>query len=309
MHLAKHSRAGTLWLAACGAMALAAMGATAAEPEGAIVLPQAGGGELVLKSPARKLVTLSPHLTELVFAAGAGHLLAATVAHSDFPPEASELPRVGDAFRIDTERVHLLNPDLILGWQSGNPPGALSHLTGLGFPLWTVEIRRPGEIADVVELIGQATGTLEAARAAAGDLRRKIAALERRYAGRNSVGYFYQISDQPLYTVNGEHLISRGLALCGGENVFADLSGLAPQIGLEAVLLADPQLLIAPRIAGLSDPLEHWSAWPRLQAVRDENFLLLPADEISRATPRFLDSVELACAMMDDLRSGKLEPQ
>jgi len=304
--LAKHSRAATLWLAACGAIALAAMWATAAE---AIVLPQADGGELVLKSPAQRLITLSPHLTELVFAAGAGHLLAATVAYSDFPPEASELPRVGDAFRIDSERVHLLDPDLILGWQSGNPPAALSHLTGLGFPLWTLEIRRPGEIADVVEMIGQATGTLEAARTAAGDLRRKIAELERRYAARNAVSYFYQISDRPLYTVSGEHLISRGLALCGGENVFADLSGLAPQIGLEAVLLADPQLLIAPRIGGLSDPLEHWRAWPRLQAVRDQHFLLLPADEISRATPRFLDSVELACAMMDDLRSAKLEPQ
>lgn len=290
-----------------GALALATE-TVAAEPEEAIVLPQAGGGELVLESPARKLVTLSPHLAELVFAAGAGHLLVATVAYSDFPPAASDLPRVGDAFRIDTERVYLLDPDLVMGWQSGNPPAALEHLAGLGFPLWTVEIRRPGEIADVIEKIGQAAATGEAADSAAADLRRRIADLARRYAGREAVSYFYQISDQPLYTVNGEHLISRGLALCGGENVFADLSGLAPQIGLEAVLLADPLLLIAPRLPGPSDSLEHWKAWPRLRAVRADNFLLLPADEISRATPRFLDSVELACAMMDDLRSGNLEP-
>lgn len=277
----------------------------AAEP---IRLPQAGGGELVLEAPAQHLVTLSPHLTELVFAAGAGHLLAAVVAYSDFPPEAADLPQVGDAFRIDTERVQLLEPDLVLGWQSGNPRGALAHLADLGFPVWRIEIRRPEEIADVIDQIGQATGTRENAGAEAAALRRRLATLQRRYAGRDAVSYFYQISEQPLYTVNGEHLISRGLALCGGANVFADLPGLAPQIGVEAVLVADPQALIAPQLEGLANPLAHWKAWPRLRAVRQNHLFLLPADPISRATPRFFDAVELACQMLDDLRSHSPEP-
>lgn len=267
-----------------------------------IELPQADGGALTLEAPASRLVTLSPHLAELVFAAGAGDKLAATVAYSNYPPQVTELPLVGDAFRVDIERVHQLDPDLVIAWQSGNPPDALAQLADLGFRVWVVEILEPGEIADVVEAIGRASATTDIAEASASQIRDRIAALQRRYDGREAVDYFYQVASRPLYTVNGEHLISRSLALCGGVNVFAGLEGLAPQIGLEAVLQADPRALIAPSLAGQQAPLEHWKAWPRLRAVEQGNFILLPADEISRATPRFIDAVELACAMLDDLR-------
>lgn len=267
-----------------------------------VSLKQADGGELVLQAPARRIITLSPHLAELIFAAGAGDWLAATVEYSNFPPEASTLPRVGNAFRVDTERIHVLEPDLVLGWQSGNPAAALGQIAQLGFPVWTIEIRQAEEIPEVVEAIGRAAGTSAFAHQAANELRLKIKGLEQKYSDRSPVSYFYQVAAQPLYTVNGEHLISRALALCGGVNVFAGLAGLAPQVGFEAVLVTDPIAMIAPDIEGQENPLNHWKAWPRLFAVEHENFLLLPGDEISRATPRFLDSVELACAMLDDLR-------
>jgi iron complex transport system substrate-binding protein len=289
------------WLFALCALLLCPAAFADSTPD-PIRLSRADGSELVLQSPARRLVTLSPHLTELVYAAGAGHLLAATVAYSDYPPEAADLPRVGDAFRVDTERVHLLKPDLILAWESGNPPGALAHLSDLGFAVWTMEILEPGAIADAVDDIGRAAGTEKLAGPAAESLRRTIDQLEKRYAGAAPVPFFYHVAAQPLYTVIGAHLISRGLALCGGENLFAGLTGLAPQIGIEAVVLADPLALIAPDIAGQPDPLAHWKSWPRLQAVQGDHFILLPADSISRATPRFLNAVELACRMLDDLR-------
>jgi iron complex transport system substrate-binding protein len=269
---------------------------------GPIMLQQADGNVLELLRPATRLVTLSPHLAELVFAAGAGDRLAATVEYSNYPPEAAQLPRVGDAFRIDIERIHLLDPDLILGWQSGNPPAALQQLEELGFTVWTIEILRPIEIADTVESIGRASGTQAVATGVASDLRQRIDALRRNHSQSAGISYFYQVAAQPLYTVNGQHLISRGMALCAAENVFADLPGLAPQISLESVLVANPLVLMAPEIEGQSDPLAQWQDWPRLQAVNQNNFMLLPADAISRATPRFLDAVELACSMLDDLR-------
>lgn len=274
-----------------------------ATASGSIELPQADGSNLRIESPATRLIALSPHLTELVYAAGAGHLLAATVAYSEYPPEAVELPRVGDAFRVDTERIHLIAPDLILAWQSGNPAAALSQLTELGLSVWSIEIRQPDEIATTIEYIGKATGTSASATIAADNIRFKIKELRSSFAQAERVSYFYQVASQPLYTVNGGHLISRSLDLCGGHNVFAQLPTLAPQIGLEAVLLADPDVLIAPNIEGHPDPLEHWKSWPRIRAVSQENYILLPADEISRATPRFVDAVELACTMMDDLRT------
>ena len=196
----------------------------------------------------------------------------------------------------------MLKPDLILAWQSGNPAAALTQLAELGFAVWTVEIRQPVEIADAIDHIGLATGNESEALVRSQKLRLQINELESLYGGREAISYFYQVAAQPLYTINGEHLISRALELCGGINVFAELTGLAPQIGVEAVLMADPEFLIAPQIEGHTDPLEQWKSWPRLQAVGQDNFAYLPADAISRATPRFVNAVELACSMLDDLR-------
>ena len=272
-----------------------------AEP---VVLQQSSGGTLVLEQPAQRVITLSPHLTELVFAAGAGDRILATVEYSNWPPEAEDIPRVGDAFRIDAERVQLLAPDLVIGWQTGNPSAALAGLADLGLRVWSVEIRTPAEIADVLQAIGRATGTQASADAAASDLRQQLDWLASAYANRLPIRYFYQVSAQPIYTVNGEHLISQGLALCGGENIFASLSGLAPQVGQEAILLADPDALLAPDIPGAGDPFAQWRSWSRMKAVRQQNYLRLPADAISRATPRFLDAVKLACSRLDEIRAN-----
>lgn len=276
-----------------------------AEP---ILLQQSFGGTLQLEQPARRVITLSPHLTELVFDAGAGETIVATVEYSNWPPQAEDIPRVGDAFRIDAERVQLLKPDLVIGWETGNPGSALAGLADLGLKVWSLEIRTPGEIAETLEAVGRALGTAETAEVAASKVRRQLEQLSTNYANRPAVRYFYQISAQPLYTVNGEHLISQGLALCGGENVFAALSGLAPQIGQEAVLLADPDALLAPDIPGADDPFAQWRSWARMKAVRQQKFLKLPADAISRATPRFLDAVKLACSRLDEIRANGDSP-
>lgn len=263
-----------------------------------IVLPQADGSTLELERPAATIVTLSPHLTELVYAAGAGDRLIATVAYSDYPPEASELPRVGDAFRIDLERVLTLRPDLVLAWESGNPRPAVARLRSLDIPTWTTEIRSPLEIAGMLELIGRAAGTEPAARAAADEMRQRIGELRRAHAGRSEVSYFYQVDPRPLYTIGGEHLIARSLALCGGRNVFAEAGLLAPQVTHEAVIAADPDAFLAPSTDSGANPLEAWREWPGLAAVQSGALYLLPADEISRATPRMLDAVATACSLL-----------
>lgn len=272
-----------------------------------VTLEQPDGANLNLDAPAARVITLAPHLAELVFAAGAGDALLATVEYSDYPPDAAALPRIGDAFRFDLERILALRPDLLLAWDSGNPAPALARLDELGLPVWRVEIRRPDDLAPVLRAIGRATGRERPARATAESVEAALARLRERYADRAPVSYFYQVAERPLYTVNGEHLISQGLALCGGVNVFAGLDSLAPQVAHEAVLLADPRALIAPRISAADRPLDHWLAWPRLRAVREDSLLYLPADEISRATPRMLDSVALACKLLDGLRRNQAD--
>jgi len=249
-----------------------------------------------------RVVTLSPHLTELVFAAGAGDQLIATVEYSQYPEAAAEIPRIGDAFRLDIERIMTLHPDLVIAWDSGNPRAAIDQLRSLGIPVWSVEIREPGEIADVLESIGTATGQPETANSGGRKIREQLINLARQYAGVDVLDYFYQVGEKPLFTINGDHLISKGLGLCGGHNVFDTEPGLAFQVSYESVIVANPDALFAPYLEDMPDPLAAWRDWPAMQAVRQEALFLLPADPISRATPRFLDSLELACKLLHSLR-------
>lgn len=293
--------------AACLALALLIGDFATAQtpPPEARVLEHHGTGTLVLDAPATRVVTLAPHLAELVYLAGAGDLLLATVEYSDHPAEATDLPRIGDAFRFDLERLLALEPDLVIAWDSGNPDAALAAMDDLGLPVWRTEVRTIADMAGLIRNLGRATGRDTEATARA--VSERWDALRARYADRDPLSYFYQVAERPLYTVNGQHLISQGLAACGARNVFHDLPNLAPQIGPEAVLEADPDVLVSGRLGEDSDPLAQWRSWPRLAAVRDDAFVYLPADLINRATPRMLDAVELACTLFDDIRNRREE--
>ncbi|MGD9021501.1 MAG: cobalamin-binding protein [Lysobacterales bacterium] len=268
----------------------------------AVVLRHSDGGELVLDDTAQRIVTLAPNLAELVFSAGAGERLVGTVEYSNFPPAARQVPRVGDAFRIDLEGVLALRPDLVIAWPSGNPPGALQKLARLGIKVWRIEIHSPEEIADSVEHIARAAGSEPTGLALATQLRQRLEALRLEHADKTPVSYFYQVSARPLYTVNGAHIISRALALCGANNVFAGLSVLAPQVSREAVVAVNPMALIAPRAANEPADLEAWRDWPAMRAVRNQALFYLPADSISQATPRLLDVLDSACRLVDEAR-------
>ncbi len=286
----------------CVVLSLAvSLSATEARTADAIALNQFGGDTLVLDGPAQRIVALAPHLAELVYLAGAGDRLVATVAYSDFPAPAATLPRIGDAFRFDLEQLVALEPDLVIAWDSGNPDAALATMDRLGLAVWRTEIRTMDDMAVLLEDLARAVG-LPTSPAAA-ELRTRWQSLQTRYADQRPLRYFYQVAERPLYTFNGEHLVSQGLSACGGVNVFADLPTLAPQIGAEAVIEADPELMLAGRFDADSDPLAEWRSWPRLTAVQRQAFVLLPADQINRATPRMLDALESACERMAEHRS------
>jgi len=271
-------------------------------PAAALPLPQHTGDVLTLEQPAQRVITLAPHLAELVYFAGSGDRLVATVAYSNYPQAAENLPRIGDAFRFDLEQIMALRPDLVIAWDSGNPEAAISGLEALGLPVWRTEVRTIGDMAALIREIGIATGQDAQPQALA--VAERWSEIQARFADRPTVSYFYQVAERPLYTVNGQHLISQGLSACGAQNVFGNLPSLAPQINPEAVLQADPDVLFAGRVAKEDEPLAHWQSWPRLGAVDNDAFFYLPADLINRATPRLLDAVEIACALLDDYRSG-----
>ena len=268
------------------------------------------GATLHLAQPARRIVTLAPHLAETLFAAGAGdRLLVGTVEYSDFPEAVKKVPRVGGYSRLDLEAVAALKPDLIIAWQSGNAPAHVDKLRALGFPVYISQPNRIDDVAVEIERFGTLAGTSRVANLAAAQFRQRLASLQKRYSQQPPVRTFYQIWKQPLMTVGGEQIISNVIRLCGGDNVFEKLGALAPTVTVEAVIAANPEAIIASGM-GESRPewLDDWTRWTSITAVARDNLFFVQPDLIQRHTPRLLDGAERLCQQLETAR-GRRPPR
>lgn len=241
-----------------------------------------------------RIVSLAPHLTELVFAAGAGETLVGTVAYSDYPAQALDIERIGDAWRVDLERLVALQPDLVLAWPSGTPEQTLQRLDASGLDVVLLPTDRLADVAAALRRIGELTGRAAEAGAAASRFEAGVDALRERHAADPVVSVFVQLDDQPLYTINGRHLISEVVELCGGRNVFGELPQLAPAVSLESVLARDPQVILTTDDT-IADPRRAWSRWQGMRAVRAGTIYAVPADTVSRATPRLIEGIAAVC--------------
>jgi len=267
------------------------------------------GKEVSLDKPARRIVSLAPHLTELLFAAGAGDAVVGVVSYSDYPPEAAQRPHVGDAQNLDVESIVTLQPDLVVAWQSGNPPPQLEQLVRFGIPVFYSEPRRLEDIATNLERLGRLAGSDESASTAAEKFRVGTSRLIDRYSGAAPVRVFYEIWHQPLMTVGGKHLISHLIRICGGQNVFAELEALAAAVNREAVLKADPEVIIVSGITQQRPPwLDQWLDWPQLYAVKHKQLYFIPPDLIQRHTPRVLEGARRLCDQLQQARASRKQP-
>lgn len=283
------------------ASALFALTVGTATPE--IRVPDDSGREVAIAKAARRIVSLAPHLTELLYAAGAGDRLVGAVEFSDHPESARRLERIGSSRALDLERIVALRPDLVVAWRSGNGERPIAALRSLGIRVYENEPRTLADIPTTIERLGTLAGATDAAAVAAGAFRERLRMLTQRYAGRDPVAVFHQVWNAPLLTVNGRHPISDLIRVCGGRNVFADLPTLTPAVTLEAVIAADPEVITTAAIsADQADALAVWKAWPSLTATRRDNFLVLHPDVVSRHAPRILDGAERLCEALESAR-------
>lgn len=266
------------------------------------------GRHVTLAAPAQRIVSLAPHITELLYAAGAGAKLVAASEYSDFPEVAKRLPRVASSGGLDVEHVLALHADLTVAWRLEATAKALARLESLGIPVFYSEPHRLDQIPGAIEALGVLAGTETVARLHASRLRADLEELRATYRGRTSIDVFYQIADRPLMTLNGQHFVSNALALCGGRNVFADASIIAPAVSIEAVMAADPAVIIAAR----ADPADtswraSWLRFPHLRAVRDGSLFELKAEEMHRHGPRAIAATANLCNLLDKARSRALK--
>lgn len=253
---------------------------------------------------AQRIVSLAPNLTELVYTIGAGEQLVGVSAWSDFPREVLALPVVGDAFTVDQEQLRLAAPDLLLVWESGTPAHTVDELRGLGYNVASIRTRSLDDVAEAILRLGKLTGRLREAELAAASYRGELQTLRGRYQGRDPIRVFYQVTARPLYTVNREHYISELISACGGDNIFSDLTELAPTVDVEAVVDRDPEVMLASTDAG-DDAFLEWDRWPDITANRFGNHFLLSADQIGRATTRLIDAGNGMCIALQQARKNR----
>ncbi len=249
-----------------------------------------------------RIVSLAPNLTEMLFAAGAADEVVAVSAYSDYPEAATRLPQVGDAFRLDYERIVSLAPTVAVFWETGTPAGVADRLQSLGIRVVSIPTRDLDDIAKGVLVLGDLAGTQAIAAKAAAAYRARIANLRERYRNRPPVRVFVQIDDVPLYTVGGPHLITEILGLCGGVNVFADSGAQALPVDLESVLARAPEVILS---TDTEAPAPYWSRFTQVTAVARGNLYQSNGDLLARPSPRIADGAEDVCARLDEARAKR----
>ncbi|HTD03289.1 cobalamin-binding protein [Undibacterium sp.] len=258
---------------------------------------------VVLSHPAHRIVSLAPHATELLFAAGAGAYVIGVSDYSDYPPAAKKIPSMGSSSALDIERIVALKPDLVVAWSSGNSASQIARLRAIGIPVFESEPRQLDSIGSSLLRLSQLAGTEASGAAAAAAFKTRLAQLDTAYRQRPPVRVFYQIWQKPLMTLNDSHMVSSVIALCGGENVFGKLPQLAPTVSTEAVLQANPEVIFAADGGASSDT--GWRRFPKLAAVASNNLFALTPNWMSRPGPRILDGAAKLCQKLDLARSRR----
>ncbi|MBV6415917.1 MAG: Vitamin B12-binding protein [Steroidobacteraceae bacterium] len=261
------------------------------------------GHTLHLARPAQRIVALAPGATALLFAAGAGDRVVATIEYADEPAAAKRIPRLGDLQAIDIERLLALRPDVVVVMQAITSPLMIDRVRGLGLPVYTTRFTRLRDIAPSISRLGRLAGTGVVADREAQRLAAQLAALRATYAQRTPLDVMYQVWNPPIYAIGGPHIVTDALAVCGARNVFAGEHTAAPALGTEAVLARNPGVIVvsAPR-AEASKWVAEWRRFPHFAATAAGHLYVFDDPRLDRMGPGAIDATAALCRLLDAAR-------
>ena len=249
-----------------------------------------------------KIVTLSPHLAEMIYELGSKSSLVGVSSYTDYPESAKSIPRIGDAFILDLERMALLDPDVILAWESGTPKKVVEELDNLGYRLEIIKSKNLNEISTALSQIGQIIGKQKQASIIIKEYSDQLKDLKEEYKNKQKVTVFFQIDQQPLFTIGGNHFISEMIEVCAGINVFLELEQLAPSVSVESVIARDPQVMMSMAKGNSQDKFQSWKKFGNMSANKYDNFYYLYSDALERPTTRIVSAGEEMCKKLDEAR-------
>lgn len=268
-----------------------------------IVVVDDRGNPVTLEKPAQRIVSLSPHITEMLFAAGAGERIVATVFYSDYPQAAKDIPVIGSHSAVSYESLLALNPDLVIAWASGNGNEIIARLKSLGLTVYLDEPRKIEDIPRSLQRFGKLVGNEVQTEGEAARFNEALKSLQAANAAKSPVDVFYQVWNDPITTLNGSHLVSDVIRLCGGKNIFADVIPIAPVVNVESVLSANPDVII---VSGMDDKrpawLDDWGRWTSLAATRNGQLHFIPPDLLQRNSLRIIQGAERMCEILETVR-------
>ena len=263
------------------------------------------GEELVLAQPAQRIINLAPNITEVLFHIGAGAKIVGADEYSNYPEAAKKIQRVNNHAAVNYELILSLKPDLVIAWRSGNGDKIIDPLRKLGFPVFVIETREIEAIPSLFRRFGQLSGQEITAQQRIDEFNQRLNSLRSAQANKLLVRTFYQIWHEPLITLNGQHMVSDVIRLCGGVNVFADAVPLVPYINIESIVATDPEVIIAGGSEeDQPDWFGRWQQWSGISAVQNKHIYLIPADLMQRHSIRILDGAEMMCNYLDRARSA-----
>ena len=271
-----------------------------------IVVVDDRGFAVTLEKPAERIVSLSPHITEMLFAAGAGERIVATVLFSDFPEAAKQIPVIGSHNSVAYESLLAFNPDLVIAWASGNGDEIISRLKSLGLTVYLDEPRKIEDIPKSLQRFGKLVGRDSETEIAAAQFNETLNSLRSANASKAPVSVFYQVWNDPITTLNGSHLVSDIIRLCGGNNIFADVIPIAPVVNIESVLTANPEVIV---VSGMDDKrpdwLDEWARWTSLAATKNNQLHFIPPDLLQRNSLRIMLGADMMCEILDSARQTR----
>lgn len=257
------------------------------------------GQRIVLAHHPDRIVSLAPGATEMLFAAGAGARLIATVEYSDEPPAARKVPRIGDVVAIDMERLVAAHPDVAVVWPGGGNPAQIEEIGRLGIPVYRQQVNALADLAGSLRRLGALAGTSAVADRAALELEARLARLAHSYAKSRRPSVLLQVWNHPIYTVGATQLMSDALRICGARNVFEDLHDLAPAVDVEAVVARDPDIIVAAAPPGAAaEWLSDWKRFTMLRAVRNGKLIGFEDQRLTRLGPSVVDATEGLCKVL-----------
>ncbi|MDG1937567.1 MAG: cobalamin-binding protein [Pseudomonadales bacterium] len=256
-----------------------------------------------LSVPAKRLVVLGPNLVESLYEIGAGEYILAASEYSDYPEAAKAIARVASHNIINFEEIVSLAPDLVMVWQSGFGVDAITKLRSLGLKVYASEPHTLDDIEDLLRDMGHLTGLLDGAELASARYRQKLYQLQADYSHKETVSVFYQVWQEPMQTLNGDHVMNDAIELCGGKNVFAALPEIAPRVSVESVIGANPKFIFSSgsNSQGISE-LAHWQRWSMIAAVQNQQVHFLQVDSLVRHAPRILEGAQQLCELLEQSR-------